>query len=101
MQRLLYVSESYISPSDTATSVSEIVKHAQNKNDEIGITGALIFTGQHFAQVLEGPVDAISILMDNICNDARHGNILIAYKDRKSTRLNSSHSTLSRMPSSA
>lgn len=80
MQRLLYVSESHISPSDAATAVSAIVKLAEIKNDQIGVTGALIFTGQHFAQVLEGSVDAISLLMDNICNDARHSNILIACK---------------------
>lgn len=80
MQRLLYVSESHISQSDAATTVLAIVKHAEIKNDQIGVTGALIFTGQHFAQVLEGPADAISLLMDNIFNDARHSNILIACK---------------------
>ena len=40
---------------------------------------------------------------DNIeeWDSLRHLNLAVALEDRKSTRLNSSHSTLSRMPSSA
>ena len=52
MQRLLYVSESRIDEADAQSVVSQIVAHAQLKNAQLGLTGALIFTGEHFAQVL-------------------------------------------------
>ena len=72
MQRLLYVSESCIYKSDEEATVSKIVSHAQTKNDELSVTGALLFTGQHFAQVLEGPTESVQVLMDWITNDPRH-----------------------------
>lgn len=80
MQRLLYVSKSLIEPSDAGKVVLQIVKHAEVKNAQLNVTGALIFTGQHFAQVFEGSPEAISTLMAHICDDPRHTNIVVAYK---------------------
>jgi hypothetical protein len=78
MQRLLYVSESRIDETESRSVVSQIVAHAQVKNAQLGLTGALIFTGDHFAQVLEGSPDAIQIVMAYIHNDPRHANVVIA-----------------------
>ena len=77
MQRLLYVSESCIDKSVEQSTVSKIVLGAQTKNAEMSVTGALLFTGQHFAQVLEGPTEAIQVLMDCIYNDPRHRNVKV------------------------
>jgi Sensors of blue-light using FAD len=77
MQRLLYVSESNIEALSADRTVSEIIERAQVKNAQIHVTGALIFTGQHFAQVLEGSPESISMLMAYIYNDPRHTNIVV------------------------
>ena len=77
MERLLYISESRLEPSETKPSVSQIVADAQVRNSEFEITGALLFTGTHFAQILEGPQGSIQQLMSSIQDDSRHRNIVI------------------------
>ncbi|WP_411290755.1 BLUF domain-containing protein [Sphingorhabdus sp.] len=77
MYRLLYVSESRIEEADAQSVVSRIVEHAQINNALSGLTGALIFTGQHFAQVLEGPREAIHTVMACIQTDKRHSNVVV------------------------
>ena len=53
-----------------------------------------IFSGEVYGVQLPGITGLFEVL-------DRHAPLVSALKDRKSTRLNSSHSTLSRMPSSA
>ena len=77
MQRLLYVSESKLVDADVEASISKIVAVAQQRNGLLNVTGALIFTGTHFAQVLEGCEKAIDELMSSIYNDERHGAVWI------------------------
>ena len=77
MERLLYISESRLEPSDREASVTQMVADAQVRNSEFEITGALLFTGTHFAQILEGPRESIEQLMSSIQDDSRHGNIVI------------------------
>jgi hypothetical protein len=77
MQRLLFVSDACIKISDADAVASHIVTHAQIKNARLGVTGALIFTYRHFAQVLEGSPESLQILMASIYNDQRHDNIVI------------------------
>ena len=57
--------------------VSRIVEQAQINNALSSLTGALIFTGQHFAQVLEGPQEAIHTVMAYIHTDKRHSNVVV------------------------
>jgi hypothetical protein len=38
----------------------------------VGLTGALLFTGGHFAQLLEGPEEALRALVSRIECDDRH-----------------------------
>lgn len=77
MERLLYISESRLAPSEAKASVSQIVADAQVRNSEFEMTGALLFTGTHFAQILEGPQGSIQQLMSSIQDDSRHRNIVI------------------------
>ena len=77
MERLLYISESSLEPWEATPSVSQIVADAQVRNSEFEITGALLFTGTHFAQILEGPRGSFEQLMSSIQNDSRHRNIVI------------------------
>ena len=80
MQRLVYVSESKMDDADINASVGKIVTVAQSRNPPLGVTGALIFTGTHFAQVLEGCEQAIDELMSSIYNDERHQAVWIVHR---------------------
>ena len=47
-----------------------------SKNALIGITGLLMFDGEYFLQILEGPVGSISTLFELIKVDKRHVNVV-------------------------
>ena len=87
MQRLLYISESRIADADKQSAVSQIVEHAQINNARLGLTGALLFTGLYFAQVLEGPTEAIQTLMADIKTDTRHGKVVVVDESPTTERL--------------
>jgi hypothetical protein len=74
---LLYVSESCLAWPQDAAEVDEIVAVARRRNEMLSVTGALVYTRTHFAQVLEGASAAIDAVMDSIRRDARHRNIQI------------------------
>jgi len=78
---LLYVSESCLRWPDDAREVDDIVEVARTRNDALDLTGALIYTRTHFAQVLEGSAEAIAEVMTSIRADARHRNINIVSDD--------------------
>lgn len=59
-------------PLVTQGGVHSIVAHASASNALTGITGALIYSGTRFAQVLEGPDDAVEALFRRIRDDNRH-----------------------------
>ncbi|MDO7844429.1 BLUF domain-containing protein [Sphingomonas immobilis] len=73
---LLYVSHKTIDPGAEEV-IQDIVSAASVKNAALGVTGALVATRAHFAQILEGPADAVHDLMDSICRDARHTNVIV------------------------
>jgi hypothetical protein len=72
---LLYVSEATHSLPGGGDPVEAIVEVALSRNAALDVTGALIFTGNHFAQVLEGPPAAVAELMVSISRDERHGHV--------------------------
>ena len=67
---LLYVS--IAAPRLAKANLTEIVEVARSRNAALDVSGALVFTGDHFAQVLEGPEEAIDQLMGSILRDPRH-----------------------------
>lgn len=73
LHHLLYVSHARIDA--CGPDIRRILDVARQRNAEMGITGLLLYTGDHFAQRLEGPADALDILMRSIRLDERH-NIL-------------------------
>ncbi len=46
-----------------------------NNNKESDLTGMLLFTGEHFLQVLEGEYIKINRTFYDICRDKRHHNL--------------------------
>lgn len=72
---LLYISRSRLSPADAEAGVEAIVATSQGRNRTLHVTGALIFSGRHFAQLLEGQPAAVETLMESIRRDSRHDQV--------------------------
>jgi hypothetical protein len=74
---LLYVSESCLSWPEDAAEVDDLVAVARRRNEQLSLTGALIYTRTHFAQVLEGDKAVIDTVMESIRVDPRHRNLVV------------------------
>lgn len=73
---------SYISTATTPAetieeSIAEICALARLNNAAAGITGALTYHGGRFAQLIEGPEDALRALMVRIKADPRHHSLRV------------------------
>lgn len=69
-----------MSREDIDAEVVEIAEKATKWaiwNVEHGVTGALLFTGQNFAQILEGHDQDVERLLSKIVSDPRHENVLV------------------------
>ena len=58
-------------------SLTDILRVSRSHNAALGVTGALLFNHQYFAQVLEGERSSISHLFCKICRDSRHEAVTI------------------------
>jgi hypothetical protein len=83
---LLYVSRSNLSAAAMKPQLPELLSSARSRNAALDTTGALVFTGDHFVQVLEGPVVALEVLMTSISSDLRHREVQIALQEPIATR---------------
>jgi hypothetical protein len=68
----LYVSISRLTPEEAMDEVEKIVAVSRPRNRDLDVTGALLFTGERFAQLLEGPADGVAVLQQSIFRDPRH-----------------------------
>ena len=71
--RLAYVS--MVDPQTTPAIVREMARQASTANEANGITGALIYNGRNFFQIIEGPHSELRTLMRRIFHDTRHYNV--------------------------
>lgn len=71
--RYFYVSR--LAPAQPVTVVAELLTLSRSFNRGAGITGALLFDGEHFAQLLEGEAGVVQALARRIEVDARHADI--------------------------
>lgn len=86
LECLIYVSQSEIPIGRAESQVDDIVQWSTAFNSTVGITGALIFTGTHFAQLIEGEEAAISTLIASILRDPRHSSVNILFRGRETVR---------------
>lgn len=82
-----YVSRCILPVSWSAGAVDDIVRRARLSNFHAGISGALLFTGEHFAQYIEGPADALQRLQDRIGADRRHTDLSIVAEGTRPDRI--------------
>lgn len=78
---LLYVSKSLVPVAAQAGELHHILGVARARNERLSVTGALLYTQQHFAQVLEGPAAAVAELMELIAADPRHTRLKVIWTD--------------------
>lgn len=76
-QSLIYVSHSLIEPPDRIREIENIVAGSLDRNARLQVRGALIFTERLFAQILEGPEEAVGELMVSIARDPRHEKVMV------------------------
>jgi hypothetical protein len=79
LYRLVYLSRNKIRGDGNTLQkeISQILRSARENNSEVEITGALMFTSDYFAQVLEGPYDNVQKLFDRIEEDDRHSDMVM------------------------
>lgn len=77
MKSILYVSCRRLEPLLRANDISDILTTSRIRNVEREVTGALIVTILHFAQILEGPEDALTELLGLIQRDHRHFDVRV------------------------
>jgi hypothetical protein len=78
MFSLLYVSRSTNPEPEQEREFQRILAVSVQRNLRAGITGALVYSGHSYAQVLESPEHAVSQVMGSIIVDRRHKEICIS-----------------------
>lgn len=86
--RTLYCSRNWIQgdQAEQIAEVNSILQVAREKNGRHNVTGALLFNSGYFAQVLEGPRQAIEQIFETIQRDQRHGEVIVLETGYAATR---------------
>ena len=79
LYRVLYCSRNRIALEGDAMAahIKQILVTARRNNARRGITGNLLFSDGCFAQVLEGPTEAIESVFERIQIDSRHDDVTV------------------------
>lgn len=74
LYHLAYISRSLLEGTNQVIEweLESILDAALRNNPGMGLTGALLYSGGYFCQVLEGPEDSVRQLFSKICLDERH-----------------------------
>lgn len=74
LYRLVYVSNNEIDGDldEVRAEIDRILGIARDRNPRVGVTGALMFNADCFAQVLEGPRSGVEGVFERIQVDLRH-----------------------------
>lgn len=83
IRRIGYVSRPV--PGLALVEIARIVSVCRARNNAANVRGVLLFTGLDFAQVLEGPSDAVASVWRKICADARHRDLVTLFDEHAST----------------
>lgn len=77
--KLLYCSRNHIggTPEQQRSEVERILASSRRNNVRQGLTGALLFNGDWFAQVLEGSLQAVEAAFERIQRDDRHSDVTL------------------------
>ncbi|AWN40447.1 BLUF domain-containing protein [Methylobacterium durans] len=79
LYRLVYASKNLLQglEVEAAAAITQILESSQRNNAAVDVTGALMFNGGAFAQVLEGPRRGVEDTFERIQRDLRHGDVTV------------------------
>jgi hypothetical protein len=77
MISLIYISQSLIERPDRTEVLDQIEAASIARNSMLDLTGLLIASPNHFAQLLEGPILSVWAVMSSIMADPRHTDVRI------------------------
>ena len=84
VHQLFYVSRA-TAPLD-GSAIETLLQSARRNNDDLRITGCLLFSGRCFAQVLEGERAVVKALGRRIAADPRHVDVRVLSEGRRPER---------------
>ncbi|WP_444667961.1 BLUF domain-containing protein [Cereibacter changlensis] len=73
-------------PGMTLPDMLRLTEQAQRGNERLGVTGVLFFSAGRFLQWLEGPAEAVEVLISKILRDGRHSEIEILSQETVTRR---------------
>ncbi len=81
LYNLAYISKNVIKGSrDVVKSeIQDILAAAHVNNPALGVTGALLYSGGYFCQVIEGSQAVLEELFESIQMDRRHGDVTVLH----------------------
>jgi len=82
MHHIIYLS--WASAPLAEDQLQAILRSARRRNEQLNVTGIMVYGNQRFVQVLEGEEATVRALYEHIKRDARHHHI-IAYADKPIT----------------
>ncbi len=71
----------------TQSDLDALLEVARSRNQQVGVTGMLIYTGQGFRQTLEGPDEAVEAIFASIQGDPRHHEIVVTQRSEIALRV--------------
>jgi hypothetical protein len=86
LKTVLFVSESLLGRGAESDQLEALVAGSRDRNARLGIAAALVSARGQFAQLLEGPGDAVQALMERIGRDSRHRNLRIVLEREQDAR---------------
>lgn len=75
LYRQLYVSRSRIQAANEGDAIERILAASRLHNEQHDVSGALVFSGTHFVQLLEGEQTSVEATFARIVEDPRHADI--------------------------
>ncbi|MBU9699601.1 BLUF domain-containing protein [Rhodobacteraceae bacterium HSP-20] len=81
LYNLAYISKNTIKGDSEKVreEIKSILASAHKNNPDMGVTGALLYSGGYFCQVIEGPEDVLEELYETIQMDDRHGEVTVLH----------------------
>lgn len=77
---MIYISSAALGLSDK--QIVNLVKVSQKSNEQLGITGILLYSGGNFMQLIEGKESAVETLYEKIRQDHRHRDVTLLFREK-------------------
>jgi hypothetical protein len=85
---IAYISKNTIpgTRQEVEAQLADILASARKNNEALNVTGALLYSGGYFCQVLEGEEETLENLFETIQMDNRHGDVTVLHFEEIESR---------------